>query len=195
MSIILKDRVGALQSICDTILEKGVYSEYAICIEQLSQMLHIDDPAVLNEIMLYVARLGFVKNIQSEYQWCTKGFATLLALEDNNDVVGKCDIDFSLDQTTSDSFQQSVEAVLNGDESVINENVFAFPDGTERALRTRLYAIYGEHDNIIGVLGMAVEVLQPATQQRAAARQQAVNIANPDVSSKTSYVADCEKHL
>ena len=170
MSIILKDRIATLKSICATILEKGIYSEYASCIEQLSEMLHIDDPAILNDTMLYIARLGFVKNIQSEYQWCTKGFATLLALEEDADVAGKSDVDFSFDQTASDSFQKSIEAVLDGEEFVVNENVFAFPDGTERALRTRLYAIYGEHNNIIGVLGMAVEVLQPA--QHSAIEQQ-----------------------
>lgn len=177
MSITLQDRITTLKSICDTILEKGIYSEYATCIEKLSEMLHIEDPAVLNDIMLYIARLGFVKNIQSEYQWCTKGFATLLALEDDNDVAGKRDIDFSLEQAASDSFQQSVESVLNGERMVINENAFTFPDGTERALRTRLYAVYGAHNDIIGVLGMAVEVLQPAVQQ-AAAEQHAAVIAH-----------------
>ena len=163
MASSIESRVSELTNICTIIQEKGVYAEYATCIEALSNLLLLEDPAILNEMMLYMSRLSFVKDIHGKYLYCTNGYARVLGRDTVADVVSHYDEDFAWQKETLASVNTVMKQTLSDENIHIMERVATFPDGTERAMRTKLLPIYNERKDIIGVLGVAVEVLQPIT--------------------------------
>ncbi|MDF2940726.1 MAG: sensor hybrid histidine kinase [Gammaproteobacteria bacterium] len=153
-----------LTEICETISLKGVYSNYAWCSEKLSEILSISDPAEINDIMLHISRLSFLKSPRSVYQWCTPKFASLFCFQENTAIKGKSDNDLEWGGDASSVFQAADEQVVSHNHISIAECRALLPDTTERFLKAKLYPIYNLSGQIVGILGVVREVLSADMQ-------------------------------
>lgn len=107
-----------------------------------------------------MSRLSFVKDKSAKYRFCTDEYARLLDCDDANKVVGKKENAFSWSKKAVAAADKAIKDVAGSEQTMILENLVKFPDGTERAMRTKLLPIYNSRNAVVGVFGVAVEVLQ-----------------------------------
>jgi PAS domain-containing protein len=153
-----------LVEICETISIKGVYSNYAWCSEKLSEVLNISDPAEINDIMLHISRLSFLKTPRSVYQWCTPKFASLFGFQENTAIQGKSDNDLAWGGEAAAVFQAADDQVVNYNHITHAECRALLPDTTERLFKAKLYPVYNANKQIVGILGVVREILSSDMQ-------------------------------
>ena len=145
-----------LAEICDSIRLRGVYARYDWCRDQLSHLLAISDQVELNDIILNMSRLSYLKDTEGHYEWCTPQYAHLLALTPEM-VCGKTNKDL-LNHVAAATYQAAEQQVLSDKDKTEAECQLSLPDGTVRQLKTKLYPIQSKKNKVIALLGVAREV-------------------------------------
>ncbi|MDF2690804.1 MAG: sensor hybrid histidine kinase [Gammaproteobacteria bacterium] len=158
------DILNTLKEICETINVKGVYANYSWCSEKLSEVLQISDPAEINDIMLHISRLSFLKSPRSVYLWCTPKYASLFGFQEHIAIEGKSDNDLAWSREASHVFQLADEEVVSHNCISMAECKVSLPDTTERFFKAKLYPIYSQSKQIVGILGVVREVLSSDMQ-------------------------------
>ncbi len=160
-----------LQEISDTIRWKGIFAEYDHCANLLMELLNIKDSIIINDILMNFSNPVYWKDICSEYQWCSSNYASLMALDDANKIVGKSDFDFGLALHMATDVQEADELALLQGVPTLEDREVKLPDSTTRSLRTKRYPIYDQNAQIVGLLGLVKEIFTPVANH-----QEALNI-------------------
>ncbi|MDO8954186.1 MAG: hypothetical protein Q7V63_04990 [Gammaproteobacteria bacterium] len=156
--------LSTLTEICETISTRGVYANYAWCSEQLSEILQISDPAEINDIMLNISRLSFLKTTRSVYQWSTLKYASLFGFKERSELHGKLDMELAWGEEVTLAFQAADEQVINNNTLSIVECRATLPDTTERFFKSKLYPVYNPNRQVVGILGVVRELLSSDMQ-------------------------------
>ncbi|MDF2530004.1 MAG: hypothetical protein K0Q57_884 [Gammaproteobacteria bacterium] len=159
-----KNALDILKEICESISLRGVYSNYSWCSEKLSDILQVSDPAEINDVMLHISRLSFLKSPRSVYQWCTPKYANLFGFQESVSIQGKSDNDLAWGSDAPKVLQSADDQVVSSNAISMAECRALLPDTTERFFKTKLYPVYSPERQIVGILGVVREVLSSDMQ-------------------------------
>ena len=164
MGVSMGNLEQVLQEISDIVRWKGVFSEYDRCAGLISELLQTKDAALIKDILMNFVNPVYLKDVCSDYLWCSATYANWLALSDAKKIIGKNDFDFGLDLHMATDVQEADElALLEGKTTAENREV-NFPDGTTRHLLTKRYPVYNAQGHIIGLLGVIREIFTPVVE-------------------------------
>lgn len=147
----------AFAQINDIIRWQGIYADYERCATLLTSILKVNDPVVINDILMNFSGPIYWKDICSDYQWCSSSYASMLALGDAARILGRNDFDFGLDLQMATEVQEADELALIYGKPTSEEREVHLPDSTTRVLRTKRYPVY-DGDQVVGLLGLVKEV-------------------------------------
>ncbi|HEX5328754.1 PAS domain S-box protein [Sulfuricurvum sp.] len=106
--------------------------------------------------------LIWMKNPDGVYLMCNHAFEQFFGAREA-DIVGKTDYDY-VEKELADFFRQKdTEAIENGMVSINYEEVIYHSTGKSVLLETRKSAVYGADGSLLGILGIAKEVVETKT--------------------------------
>lgn len=152
-----EDVTRALQEISEIVRYRGIYADYERCATLIGHMLNVYDPVAINDVLMNFSGAVYLKDLCSDYQWCSASYASMLALGDPQLIKGHNDFDFGLDIHMATEVQEADELALIYGRPTSEEREVRLPDSTVRVLRTKRFPIYHE-GVIIGLLGLVKEV-------------------------------------
>lgn len=100
------------------------------------------------------------------YQGCNRHVANFLGLQSPQDVIGKTDHDFEWEKDRIEKLHQIDSDVLLHGKKVTLEDLIPKPDGTERIMLTSKSPLYNETNEIIGILGVSVDITEQKIMER-----------------------------
>jgi len=111
--------------------------------------------AVLKTLPDYV----WLKNAEGVYLACNPAFERIFGASEA-EIVGKTDYDF-VDSELADFFRQKDREAMEAGEILVNEEWITLAVGGDRIwLETRKVPVYGENDEIVGVLGIGRDITE-----------------------------------
>jgi PAS domain S-box-containing protein len=117
------------------------------------------------EILFNAPGYIFWKDINSVYMGGNKNAARLYGVYSINDLIGKTDYDFN--QKYAAEFIKQDKYVLNtGNHHVSEKDIITLNDGSIRLLRTEKKPLYDKYRQIIGIVGIAIDVTNEIENQK-----------------------------
>ena len=114
----------------------------------------------LKSMLDAIPDLIFYKDITSTYLGCNKAFAENFIGVQEEDIIGKTDLDFVKDLKLANFFQQKDWEVLETGETRINEEIITLANGRLRDLETIKVPFFDEKDTVAGLIGICRDITE-----------------------------------
>ena len=117
-------------------------------------------PYVLAAIMKATTDLSFVKDADFRYLCCSKSFARMVGLKNENEVVGKTDFDLFIKKIAEKYREDDIK--LLHDKKPITDMLEEIPseDGMIHYSNTSKYVLYNKEGKVIGLYGIGRDVTE-----------------------------------
>lgn len=157
-----------------------------VCVERWAMDVNLE---LLLQIILRVPNYIFWKDNNLTYQGANQNFANSLGFENVDQLIGKTDYEIPSTKALAHEYQQEDQHILQGGESILGKEVrIKKPNEQDKILSISKVPLYGSHNEIIGVLGIYIDItsikeheqllLKAKEQAEAASRAKTEFIAN-----------------
>ncbi len=121
-------------------------------------LMHDALPVVLRAMMASSNDLAFVKDRNFTYLCCSRPFARMVGLRDENEIAGKTDFDL-FDESYAMMYRDDDRRLVEGGQSLV-DYVERIPssDGTPHYANTSKYLLYDASGGVIGLYGVGRDV-------------------------------------
>jgi two-component system, OmpR family, aerobic respiration control sensor histidine kinase ArcB len=144
-----------------------------------------DQSTILDNIVANIPQYIFWKNRDLVYLGCNNDYAQLVGLKDHSQIVGLNDFElpWQTDGNTASYFRQRDIEVLGGKKIINLEQTLSAPGDKKIVVLLNKTPIYNEHQEIIGVLGMSIDISERKRRetellQSKQEAERAVNVKN-----------------
>jgi hypothetical protein len=133
-------------------------------LEEFRQVLHIDDPTELNELIDPSNSMSFFKNIFSEYLWSSPAFSAYMGFQTPEEIIGQTDLSLPWSFEMAMASQESDEVILLSGLPSFKKEIWSVLSGgsaqeQDRIFNIRRYPVFNRKGEILGVLGVLKEDL------------------------------------
>lgn len=128
--------------------------------ELLRDQLLID--ALMNNLTDYI----YIKDCESRFQRINRSSAHAFGLEDPDQIIGKSDRDFYLEEDAKKAYKDE-QAIIRTGQPIIKEEKLSMKDGTDMWLLTTKMPLLDKDRNIVGTFGISKNITEQKNLEEA----------------------------